>query len=297
MDFKVRPMRPGDEEAVRKMVENLWEGHDYLPMLFHKWVNDERGLFIAVEVEDHLAGCAKLTWLTDKDAWLEGLRSDMELKTRGIGRATLDYLMPRLAAQNPETVRFATYWGNIGSIKNSERYGFIREKELNVKSVEIAPDKKWKAHEQYRRVEDEGEKMRLLGRTSFFDRCGGYIVDGWRVYPVKEEVFSFFSDTGRAFRCLGSGEEDFLSFAPDYRPGEVKLTLFQCSGVEAGRALLSSFLNEMQESGVGYVESVIPDEPLIRHVFASEGLVSWEREHDYWIYTFPQGLLKERYGR
>jgi hypothetical protein len=61
--------------------------------------------------------------------------------------------------------------------------------------------------------------------------------------------------------------------------------------------MLSSFLNEMQESGVGYVESVIPDEPLIRHVFASEGLVSWEREHDYWIYTFPLGLLKERYGR
>jgi|MTBAKSStandDraft_2_1061841.scaffolds.fasta_scaffold02170_11 hypothetical protein len=290
-------MRPGDKEDVRKMVETLWEGHDYLPFLFDSWVKDGKGLFVAVEYGERLAGCAKLTWLTDKDAWLEGLRSDMELKARGIGRATLDYLMPGLAARNPETVRFATYWGNIGSIKNSERFGFIREKELNVKSAETGSRGAGICHEQYRRVESSEEKVDLLRSTSFFEKCGGYILDGWRVYPVKEELFPLFCSDTRQFRRLGNRGGDFLSFAPDYQPGEVKLTCFECSGAETGRALLSSFLREMRDGGVTYVESVIPDDPLIRHVFASEGMISWEREHDYWIYSFPVELLRERYGQ
>lgn len=297
MGFTVRPMRPGDKEGVRKMVETLWEGNDYLPVLFDSWVRDEKGLFVAVDYGDRLAGCAKLTWLTDGDAWLEGLRSDMDLKARGIGRATLDYLMPRLAGHNPETVRFATYWGNIGSIKNSERFGFIREKELNVKSAEIIPGGEGRYHEQYRRVERGAEKRDLLHRTSFFEKCGGNIIDGWRVYPLKEELFSLFCGDERQFRRLGKSGGDFLSFAPDYRPGEVKLTCFECSGAETGRALLSSFLREMREEGVTYVESVIPDDLLIRHVFAAEGMISWEREHDYWIYSFPPKLLRERYGQ
>ena len=288
-------MRPGDKEAVKKMVETLWDGYDYLPLLFDEWIKDEKGIFAAVEYEQRLAGCAKLTWLTEKDAWLEGLRSDMNLKTRGIGRAALDYLMPRLAAKGPETVRFATYWGNIGSIKNSERFGFIREKELNVKSVEITSGRDWRRHEQYRRVDKSEEKMKFIRRTAFFDKCGGYMVDGWRVYPVKEKIFSLFSGDRREFRSLGTVGEDFLSFAPGSLPGEVKLTCFECKGAETGRALLSSFLREMKEEGVAYVESVIPDDLLIRHVFASEGMISWEREHDYWIYTFPIELLRERY--
>ena len=297
MGFTVRPMRPGDKEDVRKMVETLWEGHDYLPVLFDSWVKDDKGLFVAVEYGGRLAGCAKLTWLTDRDAWLEGLRSDMDLKTRGIGRATLDYIMPRLAAHDPATVRFATYWGNIGSIKNSERFGFIREKELNVKSAEIISGQEGRYHDEYRRVESGREKLDLLRRTTFFDKCGGYIIDGWRVYPVREEVFSLFCTDSREFRSLGNSGGDFLSFAPDHRPGEVKLTCFECAQVKTGRALLSSFLREMRERGITYVESVIPDDPLMRHVFASEGMISWEREHDYWIYSFPPELLRERYGQ
>ena len=295
MRFNVRPVRKEDKAPLANIVRSLWEGTDYLPGLFDDWVRDNAGEFCAVEWDGRLVGCGKLTWLTEKDAWLEGLRSDTTFKHRGIGKAFLEYMLPRVARKNPETVRFATYWGNIGSVKNAERFGFLKEKELNVKSREIASGPIEAPDGRYRPA-DRAEKRLFLNRTSFFSQCGGYILDGWRAHPVKKEILEVLTDESRFFRILDEESPAWLAFAMENRPAEVKLTLFECSSPESGRRLLRSFLYEMQKEGIRYVETVLPDDLILRHVFAAEGFFSWEREHDYWIYGLPLSLLSERYG-
>ena len=61
-------------------------------------MNDRKGMFIAaVDKNDELVGFEKLTMLSEKDAWIEGLRKDMSMEVKGIGKFLTEYIHRGLA--------------------------------------------------------------------------------------------------------------------------------------------------------------------------------------------------------
>jgi len=54
--------------------KDIWEGDDYIPEIFDKWIADPYGEFVGLFDENTLVAFGKMTYLTPTDVWLEGLK-------------------------------------------------------------------------------------------------------------------------------------------------------------------------------------------------------------------------------
>ncbi len=130
-------MTPADRPAMMDISSRIWEGRDYLPYVFDDWMADPGGIFVAVTLDGRLVGCAKLTFLTPTDVWLEGLRKDPLVKEPGLGEAvSRDFLLILAARPGITSLRFSTGVRNLASIALHERMGYRRFLTLSHKSLE-----------------------------------------------------------------------------------------------------------------------------------------------------------------
>src|SRR5688572_105289 len=108
-----RPVTLADRAAMLDVCATVWEGEDYLPHYFDRWVAAEGGQFTAVEVEGQVVALAKLTRIAHGEYWLEGIRVHPDYRGRGLAAALHDY-----------HVALWKQFGEPSIIKLSERTGF-----------------------------------------------------------------------------------------------------------------------------------------------------------------------------
>jgi len=92
----------------------IWEGHDYVPLFFDRWV--EEGGFLAGVLRGRLVGYGKATELAPGEMWLEGLRINPKCRQRGIGKELSRQVLDRTLGRRPVSLRLATADVNHESI-------------------------------------------------------------------------------------------------------------------------------------------------------------------------------------
>ncbi|HEV2475938.1 MAG TPA: GNAT family N-acetyltransferase, partial [Candidatus Dormibacteraeota bacterium] len=90
VNLEVRPVRPTDRDRVMEMTKDVWEGRDYLPKVFDRWVSDAGATFQAAELDDVVVGVQHLRPYAPGLVWYEGLRVASTHRRQGIARAMLD---------------------------------------------------------------------------------------------------------------------------------------------------------------------------------------------------------------
>ncbi len=85
--IEYRRLKHGDYQDILDICKDIWDGTDYLPELFHDWV-DDNGLFLgAIDTDTNkVIGTNKYSVLHDGTGWLEGLRTHKAYRGRGIGK-------------------------------------------------------------------------------------------------------------------------------------------------------------------------------------------------------------------
>ena len=120
----VRRARADDKPAVVEFCSRIWEGWDYLPRVYDRWLGDPRGAFLVAELDGRPVGTDKITVLSPGEIWLEGLRVDPDARGRGVARAINRRAMEVIAGLEPRTVRFGTVADNLASRHMGEKDGF-----------------------------------------------------------------------------------------------------------------------------------------------------------------------------
>lgn len=101
----------------------VWDGDDYLPRYFDRWVMAEGGQFTALELDGQVVALAKLTCHTPGEYWLEGIRVHADYRGRGLAAALHAYhLMLWNKIGEPGALRLLT--GDPAIIKLCDRTGF-----------------------------------------------------------------------------------------------------------------------------------------------------------------------------
>ncbi|MGM0509976.1 MAG: GNAT family N-acetyltransferase [Thermoplasmatota archaeon] len=95
-----------DKEEIEELTKGIWEGHDYVPKVFDKWV--EEGGFYKGILDGKIIAIDKYTWLEDGVIWLEGLRVHPEYQGMGYGREMLDRFMDIVDSLDPKKEKFMT---------------------------------------------------------------------------------------------------------------------------------------------------------------------------------------------
>ena len=119
MKFLVRPVTMADKPAVMRISSRIWEGNDYVPLFFDRWVKE--GGFWCGELRGRLVGYGKATELAPGEWWLEGLRVDPDCRKRGIGKELSRQVLYRTLERHPVSLRLATADVNHESIHIIEK--------------------------------------------------------------------------------------------------------------------------------------------------------------------------------
>jgi len=106
MALQARPVTMADKPALLRISSRIWNGHDYVPMFFERWVSE--GGFWAGVVRNRLVGYGKATELAPGEWWLEGLRVDPDCRSRGLGKELSRQVLYRTLERRPVSLRLAT---------------------------------------------------------------------------------------------------------------------------------------------------------------------------------------------
>ena len=86
----LRPVRPADRDRTIEITADVWEGRDYVPRVFDRWVSDAGAEFQAAEIEGVVVGLQRLRPYAPGLIWYEGLRVASDRRREGIAWAMLD---------------------------------------------------------------------------------------------------------------------------------------------------------------------------------------------------------------
>lgn len=127
-----RKLTHEDYDDIVDISKNIWGGGDYLPMVFHKWV-DDKGFFLGAVDSDKnkVVAVDKFSILPDGTGWLEGLRVHIDYRGQKIGRdiaeETLRMAKELLKEGKVNKLAFATHISNIESKTMMEKRNFVVE--------------------------------------------------------------------------------------------------------------------------------------------------------------------------
>jgi GNAT superfamily N-acetyltransferase len=154
------------------MTRDVWNGRDYIPRVFERWVSDAGAAFEAAEVEGVVVGVQRLRAFAPGLIWYEGLRVASEHRREGIARAMLGAAIDEAREQNFREMRLATR--DAPAIQLFESAGFH-------KLVEVAW---WRGMRveggEPARMPDESEAKKLwpgVASSPGFGLYGGIVPD------------------------------------------------------------------------------------------------------------------------
>jgi GNAT superfamily N-acetyltransferase len=104
----LRPVRPADRKRIEEISRDVWDGHDYIPRVFDRWVADGGAEFQAAELEGVVVGVQRLRPYAPGLLWYEGLRVATPERRRGIARSMLEAAVEEARGHGFSEVRLAT---------------------------------------------------------------------------------------------------------------------------------------------------------------------------------------------
>lgn len=124
--FAIRQATAQDKDAVLAFCAHTFEWGDYLPEVWEQWLADEKGALLVATQDGVPVGVAKVTLLTPREAWLEGLRVDPQHRRAGLGWQFQTACLEVARRSGADVARLATGSQNLAVHKMAERSGMHR---------------------------------------------------------------------------------------------------------------------------------------------------------------------------
>lgn len=119
-----RPAFARDRQPVMEFLPAIWEGEDYVPVVWDRWLKGEPGLLAVAERGGEIVGQGHMLDMGGGEWWLEGLRVRPDQQGEGLGSHLHDYFVDRWLETDGSVVRLATHLDRVAVRKMCERTGF-----------------------------------------------------------------------------------------------------------------------------------------------------------------------------
>lgn len=122
--IEVRAARPDDRAAMFRITRPVWEGNDYVPLVWDRWLAGRDGIVLVATVKGAVVGFQHIQIHHDGDAWFEGIRVAEEARGQGVGEALVDRGLAWARDMDCTAARLAVSSDNEASKRLSEKAGF-----------------------------------------------------------------------------------------------------------------------------------------------------------------------------
>jgi hypothetical protein len=232
MNLVLRPARPEDQARVFEITANTWEGGDYIPHVWDRWLADPKGELTVAELDGVVAALGKLSWMGDGQWWIEGLRVDPQQRLKGIGQAINTYQLDLVKKLGGRVVRYATGLRNEGSHRIAARAGFHALTRFVERS---AGPLDGPSEAQVLTGDDLDTAWNLARGSDLLEMAQGMYVFDWRVVPLSREGVAECIRQGVALGVRADGDLTAWCLAkqePDWEGVEVTTWMGTDEGLE-----------------------------------------------------------------
>lgn len=127
MSDNLRKLVIEDHGQVKTLCETIWEGNDYVPETFPKWISDSLSTPLGIFQGDELVAVGNLEKVEDTEiGWIEGLRVKEEHRQKGLGSKVNEAIIKVAKEQGVTTLWYATSSRNEASQLVAEKSGFVK---------------------------------------------------------------------------------------------------------------------------------------------------------------------------
>jgi ribosomal protein S18 acetylase RimI-like enzyme len=136
-EILIRPARPSDKAAVAKISATVWDGNDYLPLVWDGWVAEDAntGFLLAGELNGDVVAIQHTSLQPGAVAWMEGIRVDPAYRNQGIGGQMLARALETARERGSARARLSTARLNQASTAIAGSHGFLETAEFAIFSV------------------------------------------------------------------------------------------------------------------------------------------------------------------
>ena len=121
----LRPAEHEDHEAVVAFTRDTWqETTDYIPDVYHDWIEGEHRQTIVADAGDDIAGIAQAVMLSTTEAWMQGLRVNPAFRGAGVSAAVTRALFDWAREQGAVVARNMVFSWNEAGMGQSRSLGY-----------------------------------------------------------------------------------------------------------------------------------------------------------------------------
>jgi GNAT superfamily N-acetyltransferase len=284
---EVREARPDDYEAIAGFTQNTWpdrEGGDYIPDIYHDWIEGESKRTAVAVVDGEVAGLAQTLLLSEWEAWNQGLRVNPEFRGRGVSVAITEDLFEWARERGATVARNMVFSWNVAGLGQSRSTGYDPATEFrwahpepdsdagpdadaSASGFDVTSDPRvawrfWTASETHDRLQGlalDSEETWALSQLTLGDLRDA--ADDGGLFVVQDEGTRGFAHRIREYeRETGSGGED----GTDETEQWVEYGVGAWEDAESADALLGTVARDAAERGADRTRVLIPEH--VRHV-------------------------------
>jgi len=215
MGIELRKARSEDKPRIVEISSQIWEGTDYVPLVFDDWLSDTEGEFVVAVVDGVLVGFAHRTYLAPGYAWLEGIRTDPARRGTGAAKEITRHFLEGVREEGADRVGLSTHIENEASIHIIRSNGFEEVAWFtNVGGAKETPT--WPEARPSKIVCEVplAEAMEFVRRSHSLEIGRGFVPNGWTFHPFDRAPEAALSsvphllgvrDRGRLIGFLAGG--------------------------------------------------------------------------------------------
>ncbi|ADB59480.1 GCN5-related N-acetyltransferase [Haloterrigena turkmenica DSM 5511] len=295
--LEIRRATHDDYAAVADFTGDIWpdRGGDYIPRVYHEWLEDEPGqgkkTFLA-EVDGEPAGIVQGVMLTDDEAWFQSLRVAADYRRRGVSRRLNEATFEWAREQGATVGRVMIFSWNAPSLGAARANGFEPITEFRFAHPDPDPDAvanlEADGDDSYRVSSDPTAAWRYWTHSDAREHLDGLAMapeESWAVRELTRTDLERLADETAVFAVTGpdglagmayrsrtyerevdgdSSEDENETESETERETWAEYGVGAWDDVDAARALFAAIARDAADRGADETRVLIPETP--RHV-------------------------------
>jgi GNAT superfamily N-acetyltransferase len=274
-----RPALRSDTSDVLKFTKSIWDGEDYVPYVWHDWMDDPEGMLATAQYGAHAVGIAKVTLLSPGQWWLEGLRVDPAYQGLKIGSHLHEYMDAWWIAHGDGILRLMTNSRRVQVQHLCDRTGFSRIGEVIGFRLDLQAPKKAEAPRTpatFRRVNLDDGSAAVKFADAHLEHAGGLMDWGWRFSRPDLAPLQELARRGRLH--WWRDRRGLLATREDEHDGQgvLAIAFAACESADLA-ALLADAAGLAGAEGYPSLHWLAPTQPVVKAALGQTGFITdWD---------------------